>query len=360
MQRDYYPFGQTLNAAGDDLTSMQFSQKQVAPDSNIYYFGVRYYSPRIGRWLVPDPAGQCWSPYSYAFNNPLIYVDPDGEFILIAMAVGGAINLGIKAYQGKIHSGWDAVAAFGIGAAAGGVGAITGGAAFVAFGGAAGGAGGFIAGAMGGMTGTAFASPIQAIGNSAFFGDPMMTPKQWATGVAIGGLTGGLMNGGIAAYNGRSFWSGKLPSTQSVPVLNNTVFEAKLNTSRRMPSLESPRAEVLEAIPDEGAVNYHSSYYKKVSGIDGQHVWNRETINIVADNGKIFPITGGDGQPATLIQILGKHHGTNGVFEIIVRGGEVVHQRFIPGGFITGSPNQIVNNVSGSVSPAFPWWNTKR
>jgi RHS repeat-associated protein len=78
MQRDYYPFGQTLNAAGDDLTSMQFSQKQVAPDSNIYYFGVRTYSPRIGRWLVPDPAGQGFSPYVYCGNNPLMFVDPNG------------------------------------------------------------------------------------------------------------------------------------------------------------------------------------------------------------------------------------------------------------------------------------------
>jgi RHS repeat-associated protein len=59
---------------------MQFSQKQVAPDSNIYYFGVRYYSPRIGRWLVPDPIKTGFTPYNYCHNNPLQYIDPNGAF----------------------------------------------------------------------------------------------------------------------------------------------------------------------------------------------------------------------------------------------------------------------------------------
>jgi RHS repeat-associated protein len=107
MQRDYYPFGQTLNAAGDDLTSMQFSQKQVAPDSTIYYFGVRYYSPRIGRWLVPDPAGQYWSPYTFCGNNPLVFVDEDGELawfvpILIGATIGGASGAWTESQNGGL------------------------------------------------------------------------------------------------------------------------------------------------------------------------------------------------------------------------------------------------------------------
>ena len=47
----------------------------------------RYYSPGIGRFLSVDPSGesadqrkpQTWNRYAYAFNNPLIFVDPDGE-----------------------------------------------------------------------------------------------------------------------------------------------------------------------------------------------------------------------------------------------------------------------------------------
>jgi RHS repeat-associated protein len=129
MQRDYYPFGQTLTAAGDDLTSMQFSQKQVAPDSNIYYFGVRYYSPRIGRWLVPDPAGQGFSPYVYCGNNSLNMVDPNGAlFGIDDLFFWGMVTY--SGYQGgksvnsgennPLHWDWTSIKTYvGVGAGAG-------------------------------------------------------------------------------------------------------------------------------------------------------------------------------------------------------------------------------------------------
>ncbi len=129
------------------------------------------------------------------------------------MDVGGAINLGTKALQGKINSVGDGLAAYGIGAAAGAIGYATGGAAFAAAGGAAGGAGGFLAGAAGGAIGSAYSMPVLSIGNSLYFGDPMMTPGQYALGILGGGVLGGSIQGISALAKGRTFWDGSLKGT---------------------------------------------------------------------------------------------------------------------------------------------------
>jgi len=84
---DYYPFGGErvyLNACPDNY---KFTGKERDPESALDYFGARYYSNPIGRFLSCDPsrAGvrspdpQTWNQYSYALNNPLRYIDPDGE-----------------------------------------------------------------------------------------------------------------------------------------------------------------------------------------------------------------------------------------------------------------------------------------
>jgi hypothetical protein len=69
-------------------------------------------------------------------------------------------------------------------------------------------------------------------------------------------------------------------------------------------------------------------------------------VDNFAKDGKRFsiPTRGPGGQivrNSELLQVEGSLNGTAGVFEWIIDQGEVTHRRFIPGGTVTGVPNQI-------------------
>lgn len=71
-----------------------FTGKERDAETGLDYFGARYLSSAQGRFTSPDPTfvtrqrvgdPQQWNLYSYTRNNPLMYVDPDGRELKIAI-----------------------------------------------------------------------------------------------------------------------------------------------------------------------------------------------------------------------------------------------------------------------------------
>ncbi len=89
-RRDYFPFGEEITATANNQP--KFTGKVRDAESNLDYFGARYYASSLGRFMTVDPSResvdednpQSWNRYSYAFNNPLKFVDPDGEAGMLA------------------------------------------------------------------------------------------------------------------------------------------------------------------------------------------------------------------------------------------------------------------------------------
>jgi RHS repeat-associated protein len=87
---EYGPFGRVVAqhradggavpAAVPSRCPFGFSSKYLDTDSGLLYFGYRYYSVDLGRWLCRDPLGEKGGAnlYAYCQNDPVNAVDPLG------------------------------------------------------------------------------------------------------------------------------------------------------------------------------------------------------------------------------------------------------------------------------------------
>jgi RHS repeat-associated protein len=86
-ESDYYPWGGELQFVNNDTNDYKFTGKKRDVETSLDYFGARYYSNGLGRFLTPDKPfadqhlqfPQSWNLYMYVYNNPLHLVDDTGQ-----------------------------------------------------------------------------------------------------------------------------------------------------------------------------------------------------------------------------------------------------------------------------------------
>ena len=248
-ENSYDPWGRLRNPETREIYSLGTEPELMlgrgyTGHEHLTWFGLinmnaRLYDPVLGRFLSPDPFVQMpdftqnFNRYSYCLNNPLVYVDENGELvfttaIIVGICVSAAIGVAIGVYEGyKIAEKkglegsaktWTIIGGGLIGGVAGGASALVG--AYVGAGMVAAEIGGFYAGAATGGAAGATAGLINGFGLSTLeTGNPIYGLKQGVyqagIGCLSGALVGGLIQGVSSTFKGNNFWDGSVPNTKN-------------------------------------------------------------------------------------------------------------------------------------------------
>ena len=226
QELEYSPWGEIKSSSRTLANSTEtktlpifgrgFTGHEHLPWYGLINMNARLYDPMIGRFLSPDPYvqapeyGQNYNRYSYALNNPLCYVDEDGEFIWMPIIIGGTMNvmanwMNIVNAGGGWKSVWKGIGYFAVGGVAG---AVTGGIsnALPSI--------GIIQGALSGFCSGSAAGLILGSCNTLISGGSISDAlKAGATEALWGGVAGaafGAIEGGVNAYeSGKNILTGK-------------------------------------------------------------------------------------------------------------------------------------------------------
>ena len=82
----YYPYGGIFSGLLPDSTAYLYTGQEFDGENELYYYGARYYSAELGRFISADPINRerpgSEMAYAYVENNPLLFIDPTGESMI--------------------------------------------------------------------------------------------------------------------------------------------------------------------------------------------------------------------------------------------------------------------------------------
>ena len=100
---EYYPFGET-SFGSYAKKRYRFCGKEKDDESGMYYYGARYYSPWLCRFISVDPLAEkypFYTPYQYAGNQPINFIDLDGLEQAQPQTAGGSGSSPTPAVNGN-------------------------------------------------------------------------------------------------------------------------------------------------------------------------------------------------------------------------------------------------------------------
>ena len=90
---EYLPYGETMveEHSNSNNSPFMYNGKEYDEETGNYYYGARYYDPKLSIFISVDPLAEKysgWSSYCYTLNNPLKYIDPDGKRVYFIPGLG--------------------------------------------------------------------------------------------------------------------------------------------------------------------------------------------------------------------------------------------------------------------------------